>query len=374
MANEFVVKNGLIVSGSANIQNSVTAQSFTGSLSGSIAAPGSDTQVLLNNGGTIGATSTLVVSASRVGVGFPNPSALLHISSSTDSLLRVDSPVSASLLYVSASGNVGIGTLGPTARFHIYQKSSATDPDPAPGISHLIDSSGSFIVNESGSFVGVEDLSYRDGAAFRIDVLPQYNSVLYVSSSRVGINTDNPLYELNVTGSTSTDFLYAPYTSSKVGIGNTNPLASLHILENSSPYNNIPSAREFLLDGSGDYIVTEENVPLLVQDNTDYTGTALKVDSMTGNLNVLYVSGSRVGINKAAPGASLDVKGNVLVSGSLTVSGSSTFTNIGPAVFSGSVTISGSTSMTGSLNVTGSILNNGVNIQSLSIAYAIALG
>ena len=36
MANEFVVKNGLIVSGSARVQGSVTATSFTGSFSGSI--------------------------------------------------------------------------------------------------------------------------------------------------------------------------------------------------------------------------------------------------------------------------------------------------------------------------------------------------
>ena len=37
MANEFVVKNGLIVSGSTRVQGSVTATSFTGSFSGSIA-------------------------------------------------------------------------------------------------------------------------------------------------------------------------------------------------------------------------------------------------------------------------------------------------------------------------------------------------
>ena len=55
MANEFVVKNGLIVSGSVRVSGSVTAQSFTGSFSGSLSAPGSNTQVIYNSGGNFAA-------------------------------------------------------------------------------------------------------------------------------------------------------------------------------------------------------------------------------------------------------------------------------------------------------------------------------
>ena len=54
MANEFVVKNGLISSGSVRVSGSITAQSFTGSFSGSIAnaisaSYASTASVLLNN-------------------------------------------------------------------------------------------------------------------------------------------------------------------------------------------------------------------------------------------------------------------------------------------------------------------------------------
>jgi hypothetical protein len=57
--NEFVVKNGLIVSGSTNVSGSIAATSFTGSFSGSIAAPGSDTFIIRNIGGALGATDDL---------------------------------------------------------------------------------------------------------------------------------------------------------------------------------------------------------------------------------------------------------------------------------------------------------------------------
>ena len=57
--NEFVVKNGLIVSGSTNVSGSVTAQSFTGSFSGSFSAPGSNTQVIYNSASLLAASANL---------------------------------------------------------------------------------------------------------------------------------------------------------------------------------------------------------------------------------------------------------------------------------------------------------------------------
>jgi hypothetical protein len=75
----------LILSGSdaalnsLNVTTSVTAASFTGSFSGSVAAPGSTTQVVFNNGGTLSANSGFVYSGSNVGIGTTTPTGKLDI-------------------------------------------------------------------------------------------------------------------------------------------------------------------------------------------------------------------------------------------------------------------------------------------------------
>ena len=53
---------------------------ITGSISGSVAAPGSTTQIVYNNGGVLGANSGLVYSSSRVGIGTSTPSYTLDTS------------------------------------------------------------------------------------------------------------------------------------------------------------------------------------------------------------------------------------------------------------------------------------------------------
>jgi hypothetical protein len=60
-------------SNTLQVVGGVTATSFTGSFSGSAAAPGSTTQVLYNNGGAIAASSNFVFSGSNVGIGTTNP-------------------------------------------------------------------------------------------------------------------------------------------------------------------------------------------------------------------------------------------------------------------------------------------------------------
>lgn len=64
-------------------------------------------------------------------------------------------------------------------------------------------------------------------------------------------------------------------------------------------------------------------------------------------------------------------KDNSTISGSLLISGS---VGIGTSSPQSTLDVSGSGTFSNGLLVTGSIINNGVNIQNLSIAYAIALG
>jgi hypothetical protein len=570
--NEFVVKNGLIVSGSTNVSGSVTAFSFTGSFTGSFSGSGTVASASFATSASYALSASFATSASRavsssyaLSASFAQQASSASTAISSSYALSASFAVSASRAvsssyalqatsasyvsgtivspgsttqilfnsgglagtdpnFVYSSSRFGVNISNPYATAHITQFDPSLPALPA-GYQFLVSNQGEYITDNSGNYVvGVDPVNYAS-ASFIVDSLP-YTNVIFVTGSSVGINTGLPnsgslhvngnVYASSFTGSLSgtatnavsssyalsssyaenatnavnatsashalnadnaisssyiSGTIAAPgsntyvtynsggvlgadsnftYSGSKVGIGNSAPLASLHILENSSPYSNIPTGVTFLLDNNGDYLLAGPNQPFLVQDPIDYTGTAFKVDSLTGNLNVLFVSESKVGINKAAPNASLDVNGDAIISGSLTVSGSSTFRNIGPAEFTGSVTISGSqtniignisqndgtlsifdnntgdgritlggmniignigtnnitinygnagfsyqvtydgftgrvnfpyginatgsTNITGSLNVTGPITNNGVNIQALSIAYAVALG
>jgi len=86
---DLLVKSGSVwtnsrqLTGSYAITGSLTATSFTGSFSGSTAAPGATTQVIFNNGGVLGANSGFVYSGSRVGIVTTSPSYSLDVSGST---------------------------------------------------------------------------------------------------------------------------------------------------------------------------------------------------------------------------------------------------------------------------------------------------
>jgi hypothetical protein len=76
---------------------------------------------------------------------------------------------------------------------------------------------------------------------------------------------------------------------------------------------------------------------------------------------------------KLQPILDIDFGSNLrLLSGNIDVTGSTNIT--GSLGVIGTTNLTGSTNITGSLNVSGSITNNGVNLQSLMIAYSIALG
>jgi hypothetical protein len=433
MANEFVVKNGLIVSGSTNVSGSVTAFSFTGSFSGSFSGSGTVASASFATSASYALSASFAVSASRAvssSYALQATSAsyvsgtLVSPGSTTQILFNSGGLVGTDTRFVFSASRFGVNTNAPFATAHITQYDPTLPALPA-GYQFLIDQLGQYLVDSASNYlVGADPVNYAS-ASFIVDSLP-FTNVIFVSGNRVGINTGLATEALDVVGNvkaynflgtasyalaglsssyattasyalqatsasyavsssyaeqatsasyalsssyaeqaTSASYvsgsIVAPgqttyltynsggilegnpdlvYSGSKFGIGTNNPQALTHIYQTESPFDApiVPGIE--LIDFDGDYLMTEDGIGLVGDDGL-YPNSALKVDSTTNN-NVLYVSGSKIGVNTGNPNANLDVNGNVIVSGSLTVSGSSTFTNIGPAEFTGSVTISGS--------------------------------
>jgi hypothetical protein len=203
------LQGGNVIVGGSNddgatfqVKGNITATSFTGSFSGSIAAPGSTTQVLFNSGGSLAAASNFVFSGSNVGIGTATPTQKLEIFGLSDVALRIhkDSVGEAivgisgsagasttqfitntngfdfrgdsntfpgggsSRLFISSSGNVGIGTSSPTAKLDVRTdtgiliKGATSDTD---GRVSIIPASGGrqYDLRNYGSSFGIKDAS-----------------------------------------------------------------------------------------------------------------------------------------------------------------------------------------------------------------------
>lgn len=151
----------LIVSGSdaslnsLSVTTNVIAQSFTGSFSGSLTAPGATTQVVYNSGGTLAASSNFVFSGSNVGIGTTAPDAKLQIINPDGGSYRFgyggssDVYFDADIVYfrtdngganlmTSTTSGLGIGTVSPTQKLDvagaISVSGSVIDYEVAPGL------------------------------------------------------------------------------------------------------------------------------------------------------------------------------------------------------------------------------------------------
>ena len=120
MANEFVIKNGFRSQGNSEVTGSLNITGgITGSISGSIVAPGSISQIIFNNAGVLaGANNVYFRTTGRLGIGTDSPTARLAITgSSSDLLFRLSSPSNSDILVVSGSGAVGLGTSTPSSLY-----------------------------------------------------------------------------------------------------------------------------------------------------------------------------------------------------------------------------------------------------------------
>jgi hypothetical protein len=211
----------LILSGSdaalnsLNVTTSVTAASFTGSFSGSVAAPGSTTQVVFNNGGTLSANSGFVYSGSNVGIGVTNPPVTLSVQGisyfANDIYLRDGSTTTGDFLVrIYDSSDDGI--------IDVYRNNAVVNRIHGNGTSFI--TAGDFGIGMSSPASRLQ--VQGSGATSATSALNVTNStptsLLFVrDDGRVGIGTTSPQYRLQ---------LSAPDTAGSTGQGATISVSS----------------------------------------------------------------------------------------------------------------------------------------------------
>ena len=370
----------LIVSGSdaslnsLNVTNNVTAQSFTGSFSGSFTAPGATTQVVYNNGGALAASSNFVFSGSRVGIGTASPNSILEISQATP-IIRIESsdvnqfhgiefrngtnldsfikqlPSSGEFrisngrsvgwgghitfytdtverLRITPAGNVGIGTSSPGAKldvngnskfvagFSSYTADGLFGATALPGV--YVNTPGG---NSRGTYLGYRDFGSGDYYG-RIGVSGSVAWSLGISNS-TGTN-----FSIGLNNNTATDYFTVVSGSGNVGIGTTSPGAKLEIEGNSYTtglrISNTTSHSTNLFQSNTVFNINSQFVgdSISIQP-ADYLSISTYSGGIVERLRVL--NNGNVGIGTTSPTATLEVNGNVkAVSFTGSLSGSAT--------------------------------------------------
>ena len=244
----------------------------------------------------------------NVGIGTTNPTARLHVSSSTGGVFEVDTAGGTTTFYVSASGNVGIGTITPNGKLHIVSPDSTyafSVAGATKGVRFNINSAGTYIQGVDNTLAG----SYQSLILGGSDLYFQTNGLttaMYISSSgNVGIGTSSPTEKLSVvSGSTRiassalAGALYLGNDGNNIYLERDNSY-DLTLVQNGASNNSL-----YLVSAGNVYINIDSNnndtdKAFIVQNNALKAGTELFRIQENGN----------IGIGTTVPLAITDIQG-----------------------------------------------------------------
>jgi hypothetical protein len=330
---EFVARNGIIglanstISGSLAVSQSVTAQSFTGSLSGSALAATSasyaQTASYANNftvGGTLTAQTivaqTITSSIEFITGSTRNGSLLTNTHQFTGSLFQTGSTA----IFM---GNVGIGTTSPTGSntsslLHVAGNSAVLRVGPYYSVGGDRDFVEIIAGGADTKVTSTNERFYLENTA---------GSIIISATNNIGIGTTVPSASLHISGTTGGVFevdgaaaVNALYVSASgnVGIGTITPSRKLSVQTSTGTdaINWTDGTRNGYLyvDGSG----------VGVFSGTSATNQGMYLNNSTNVLSLwtnstpklTINSAGNVGVGTASPSYKLDISGSFRVSGS----------------------------------------------------------
>jgi hypothetical protein len=275
-----------------------------------------------------------------------------------------DENASAYRMVIGSQGNVGIGTASPTV---------ALDVVGAAKISSSITTANIQIVNVN-STTGIFLADQNKGLVYS-----GINTGVYWSNN---FPTDGPVLFGWADGALGTTFSTSPpsrrvalawNTAGNIGIGTTNPSSKLHIIADIA--NSIPTA---IISNNNDCILSLKSTPTggkeyWIQSTCDQSLGAIKggyldfYDKTSGASRMVVGSSGNVGIGTTSPATTLDVNGSIFASTSISAANHQgsvgTIANLLTTnISSGTLRATTSLIATGSNHTIGSIIVSGGNV------------
>jgi len=321
------------ITGSLIVTGSITATGgFTGSFSGSVAAPGATTQVVFNNGGVLGADSGFVYSGSRVGIGKATPTQSLDVngdvrfssvSGSESVQIKSNSLINGDfaelLLTTSTANNSYKGATIRAVRGIVDKLSFSVANSSVFEEKMALFSNGNLLIQNGGTFT---DAGYRldvkgstriqgtgttsATTALRIENANASASLIVLDNGNVGIGTATPFHQLVVNGDTGLTI-----NSSGIVMPNLSRVSSdggLLIRSYNSSSNTFTNNVKVNPNGNVGIGTIIPSASLHISGAA--SSTLLQIDSPTSS-SILFVTGSgNVGIGTNSPDFKLHVVNN----------------------------------------------------------------
>jgi hypothetical protein len=306
-----------------DVIGNVRAQSFTGSFSGSITAPGSNTNIIYNNSGVLAGSNDFVYDGTDLGIGTTAPA--VYINGGFAKGIQISNNGRAGIRFHDTSGVVQNFDIGVHSGFaYISAVYSQTPSIKYQAVSNHIfennDTASVYITNTNRVGIGTT----TPAQALHVSTATNYQGILINGSNAPAIgfaktSTTTPEWKVGVsgnngqafsisTGAANTDLFFIT-SSGGVGIGTTTVVAGARLHVNG--YATTPNDT-----GWCGLTTAGALVQLLVLDSNNKTQIGT-----TTSATVMTLTGTNVGIGSVTPAYKLDVSGTLGVTGASTMAG-----------------------------------------------------